>query len=104
MYLRKVQGPRAVTLAGRHGDDARRSAARRHQPLGRQSQGRGGARAWRSGLIARAEALERYALTDEEFDGWCTAVARHGERALQGHQIAAASDNCRLQFPVDIVW
>ena len=35
------------------------------------------------GLMPRDEALERYALSDEEFDLWCSAVQDHGEQALK---------------------
>ncbi len=35
------------------------------------------------GLITRDEALERYALSEEEFSEWETAVDRHGEAALK---------------------
>ena len=34
-------------------------------------------------LISRKEALERYALSDEEFCEWETAVDQHGEAALK---------------------
>ncbi len=40
-------------------------------------------RAVTSGLITRNEALERYALSDEEFSEWETAVDQHGEAALK---------------------
>ena len=35
------------------------------------------------GLIGRKDALERYALTDEEFSEWETAISEHGENALK---------------------
>nr|WP_111300301.1 DUF1153 domain-containing protein [Paracoccus saliphilus] len=35
------------------------------------------------GLIHRQEALERYGLSDEEFDAWCRAIAAHGKAALK---------------------
>ena len=35
------------------------------------------------GLISRKEALEMYALSDEELDGWAEAVRQHGEKALK---------------------
>ena len=35
------------------------------------------------GLITRDEALERYALSDEEFSEWEAAVEQHGEAALK---------------------
>ncbi len=40
-------------------------------------------RAVTAGLITRNEALERYALSDEEFAEWETAVDQHGEAALK---------------------
>jgi hypothetical protein len=35
------------------------------------------------GLITEAEALERYALSEEEFVLWRQAVETHGEKALR---------------------
>ena len=35
------------------------------------------------GLITRDEALRRYSLSEEEFDGWLAAVIRHGRAALK---------------------
>ena len=35
------------------------------------------------GLISRERAIELYALSDEEFMGWVSAVADHGEEALK---------------------
>jgi len=35
------------------------------------------------GLITREEALRRWHLTEEEFDGWATAHALHGLQALK---------------------
>ncbi|MFV0383088.1 DUF1153 domain-containing protein [Paracoccus sp. (in: a-proteobacteria)] len=35
------------------------------------------------GLISRDDALRRYGLSDEEFDGWCSAMRRHGAAALK---------------------
>lgn len=35
------------------------------------------------GLITRDEALRRYGLSEEEFDGWCNAMQRHGTAALK---------------------
>lgn len=34
------------------------------------------------GLLSRAEALERYALSEEEFDLWCRAAERFGVKGL----------------------
>ena len=36
-----------------------------------------------AGLISRKSALETYALSDEEFTLWESAVVRHGEEALR---------------------
>ncbi|MCT8160513.1 DUF1153 domain-containing protein [Pseudoruegeria sp. SHC-113] len=82
MYLKKVDGPRAVTLPdGRvmtRGDlpaaetkrwVASRKAAVVHGVL--------------HGLITKPDALERYGLSEEEFRSWCQAVDRHGEAALK---------------------
>lgn len=35
------------------------------------------------GLIGQSEALERYGLSEEEFQEWVTAVAEHGVDALK---------------------
>lgn len=35
------------------------------------------------GLIHRDEALRRYGLSDEEFEGWTKAVQKHGRAALK---------------------
>ena len=35
------------------------------------------------GLISEAEALERYALSQEEFATWRQAIEKHGEKALR---------------------
>jgi hypothetical protein len=86
MYLRKVQGPRAVTLpdgssmtrADLPAADTLRWVASRKAAV---------VKAVTHGLIARTEALERYHLTDEEFDGWCRAIARHGEKALKATRL-----------------
>ena len=40
-------------------------------------------RAVNASLITRKEALERYALSEEEFSEWDTAVDQHGEVALK---------------------
>ena len=82
MYLRKIQGPRAVTLpdgsvmtrADLPPDDTRRWVASRKAAV---------VRALAFGLISRSEAIERYKLSDEEIDSWISAVERHGERALR---------------------
>ena len=82
MYLKKVCGPRTITLpdgqimsrADLPASDTCRWVASRKAAV---------VRAVRHGLIGRDEALETYALTDEEFSEWETAVAAHGEAALR---------------------
>ena len=82
MYLKKIDGPRAVTLpdgtvmtrADLPDPGTRRWVASRKAAV---------VRAVAAGLIARGEALETYALSDEEFDGWILAVSEHGEAALK---------------------
>jgi hypothetical protein len=86
MYLRKVQGPRAVTLpdgsvmtrADLPPAETRRWVASRKAAV---------VRGVGVGLITRDEALERYGLSDEEFDTWCMAVARFGEIALKATRV-----------------
>lgn len=82
MYIKRVSGPRHVTLpdgtiltrADLPPADTRRWVARRKAVV---------VQAVIHGLLARDEALERYALTDEEFGLWETAVASHGVAALR---------------------
>jgi len=82
MYLRKIDGPRSVTLpdgtimtrADLPPPETRRWVASRKAAV---------VRAVGGGLVTREEALERYALSDEEFSEWETAVSEHGESALK---------------------
>ena len=82
MYLKKIEGPRAITLpSGRVLSRAdlpppgtRRWVASRKAVV---------VQAVTYGLLPRAEALERYELSEEEFDSWHKAVARHGVDALK---------------------
>jgi len=82
MYLRKVEGPRSVTLADGSimtradlpGEKTRRWMASRKAAV---------VRAVEYGLIAQKDALERYQLSEEEFTEWQTAVLQHGEAALK---------------------
>ena len=82
MYLKKVDGPRAVTLPdGRvmtradlpDANTARWVASRKLAVV----------RGVIHGLISRAEALERYHLSEEEFLEWVRALSTHGEEALK---------------------
>lgn len=82
MYLKKVEGPRAVTLpdgtvlsrADLPPPDTRRWVASRKLAV---------VRGVAYGLIPRRDAMETYGLSEEEFDSWVTAVALHGEGALK---------------------
>jgi hypothetical protein len=82
MYLKKVDGPRQVTLpdgsiltrADLPPADTQRWVASRKAVV---------VKAVIYGLITDAEALERYALSEEEFVLWRQAVETHGEKALR---------------------
>ncbi|WP_103333369.1 CtrA inhibitor SciP [Pseudotabrizicola formosa] len=82
MYLKRVDGPRQVTLpdgsiltrADLPAPDTRRWVASRKVVV---------VRAVIHGLITEAEALERYALSEEEFALWRQAVEVHGEKGLK---------------------
>ena len=82
MYLKRVDGPRQVTLpdgsllsrADLPPADIRRWVASRKAVV---------VRAVQYGLIPESEALERYALSAEEFDLWRRAIENHGEKALK---------------------
>lgn len=82
MYLRKVEGPRSVTLpdgsimtrADLPPVETRRWVASRKALV---------IRAVSSGLITRDVAKEMYALSEEEFSEWETAVKEHGIGALK---------------------
>ena len=82
MYLKKVDGPRSVTLADgsimSQADlppkNTRRWVASRKAAV---------VRAVAYGLISQSEALERYQISEEEFLEWVRAVTEHGEAALK---------------------
>jgi hypothetical protein len=82
MYLRKVEGPRSVTLedgsimtlADLPDADTRRWVASRKAAV---------VRAVAYGLIGQKEALDRYGISNEEFETWVRAVSDHGEKALR---------------------
>ena len=86
MYLKKIDGPRTVTLpdgttmtrADLPDPKTRRWVARRKAAV---------VRAVAGGLITRENALEIYGLSDEEFEAWHALVAEHGARALKATQI-----------------
>jgi Protein of unknown function (DUF1153) len=82
MYLKRVDGPRQVVLpdgtvltrADLPAPDTRRWVASRKAVV---------VNAVLYGLIPQSEALERYALSEEEFSLWRTAVETHGTKALK---------------------
>ncbi|MEL5878573.1 DUF1153 domain-containing protein [Cereibacter sphaeroides] len=82
MYLKRVDGPRQVTLpdgtvlsrADLPPPDTRRWVASRKAAV---------VKAVIHGLITEREALDRYSLSEEEFALWRSAVAAHGEKALK---------------------
>ena len=82
MYLKKVAGPRSVTLADGSimslGDlpavTTRRWVASRKAAV---------VRGVVYGLISQTEALERYQISEDEFLEWVRAVTLHGEAALK---------------------
>lgn len=82
MFLKKIDGPRAVTLpdgsilsrADLPPATTRRWVASRKALV---------VKAVEHGLIGRAEAIERYGLSDEEFDSWQRAIIAHGPDALK---------------------
>ena len=82
MYLKKVEGPRAVTLPNGKimtradlpaADTVRWVASRKAAVV----------RGVVYGLIAQEEALKRYGLSRDEFIEWLSAVSEHGEAALK---------------------
>lgn len=85
MYLKRIEGVRAVTLpdgsvltqADLPPASTRRWVASRKACV---------VRAVEHGLLSREQALERYALSDEEFDSWSDAVCAHG---LDGLKVTA---------------
>ena len=82
MFLKKVDGPRQVTLpdgsilsrADLPPADTYRWVASRKAVV---------VKAVIYGLIPQSEALERYSLSEEEFQIWRTAVERHGDQGLK---------------------
>lgn len=82
MYLRKVDGPRAVTLS----DGSSMTRADLPPPETQRwvaSRKAAVVRAVEAGLITREGALETYRLSEEEFAAWERAVTSHGQGALR---------------------
>lgn len=82
MFLKKVDGPRAVTLP----DGSVMTRADLPPPTTRRwvaSRKAAVVRGVLYGLIGQNEAIRTYSLSDEEFRSWVSAVADHGEDALK---------------------
>ena len=82
MYLKKVDGPRQVTLpdgsiltrADLPASDTKRWVASRKAVV---------VKAVTHGLLSLGDAMERYRLSEEEFDFWREATQKHGDKALR---------------------
>lgn len=82
MFLKKVEGPRTVTLpdgtvitrADLPPISTRRWVASRKAAV---------VKGVAYGLIPLKDALEQYGLSEEEFESWREAVEKHGESALK---------------------
>lgn len=82
MYLKKVDGPRSVTLAnGSVMSMADLPSA--HTKRWVASRKAAVVRGVVYGLITQSEALNRYQISEEEFLEWVRAVTKHGEQALK---------------------
>lgn len=82
MFLKKVEGPRAVTMPDgtvmTRADLPPRTTVR--WVASRKS---AVVRGVLYGLISQEEALERYNISNDEFFEWISAVSTHGEEALK---------------------
>ncbi|QIE41597.1 CtrA inhibitor SciP [Meridianimarinicoccus aquatilis] len=82
MYLKKIDGPRIVTLpdgsclsrADLPSEKTVRWVASRKAVV---------VNAVKYGLLPQEEALTRYGLSRDEFNSWCNSVERFGEDALK---------------------
>ncbi|MCO6382030.1 MAG: DUF1153 domain-containing protein [Vannielia sp.] len=82
MFLKRIDGPRAVTLpdgsvmtrADLPSRETRRWVASRKAAV---------VRAVENGLISLEDCMETYAISEEEYASWAQAVAAHGEQALK---------------------
>lgn len=76
--MKRVDGPRPNGIAASEADlpppDTRRWVASRKARV---------VKAVAQGAISEEEVLKRYALSNEEFDLWKSAVLQHGESALK---------------------
>lgn len=85
MFLKKTQGPRTAILP----DGNILSLADLPDPATRWVASRKAivVDAVAYGLISRKEAIQRYGLSDEEFDTWTRAARVHGRDALKVTQL-----------------
>ncbi len=82
MYLRKIDGPRSVTLpdgsimtrADLPSENTRRWVASRKAAV---------VKAVLAGLVTRDDALKMYYISEDEFESWENAVKDHGINALK---------------------
>jgi hypothetical protein len=91
MYLKKVDGPRAVTLP----DGSVMTAADLPPPQTRRwvvSRKLAVVRGVAHGLISESEALARYGLSEEEFREWVQAVMREGAEGLKATSARSHKD------------
>jgi len=82
MYLKKVDGPRAVNLP----DGTKMTRADLPDPATRRwvaSRKASVVKAVMYGLIPLKEALKIYGLSEEEYLSWQSAVEKHGANALK---------------------
>lgn len=86
MYIRRINGPRTVTLPDGSTmtradlppvDTTRWVASRKAAVI----------KAIAAGLIEEEEAKARYALSQEELDSWKRAIAQHGMTALKATKL-----------------
>lgn len=86
VYLKKVDGPRAVRLpdgtmmtrADLPPANTRRWVASRKAAV---------VRAVRFGLLSKDQAMDRYGLSEEELQSWIVAAAVYGDEALKATQL-----------------
>mgnify|MGYP000562747656 CR=1 FL=1 len=82
MFLKKVDGPRAVKLP----DGSVLSLSDLPLPATKRwvaSRKATVVRAVLYGLLTQEEAIKRYRLSEEEFQEWISAMSKHGEVALK---------------------
>ena len=82
MFLRRTEGKRVVILpdGGVLSRDDLPPRSTRRWVASRKAQV---VKAVAFGLLPLKEALDRYALSEEEFEIWRSAVERHGEKGLK---------------------